>query len=164
LRITVIGTKLLSFQLYRLRFLVTLRVEIIAQVSFVSDVDDARVQQNGGLRPKGGVQGLIETGTLSKNVLTLSYPTSDGTMQTIVFKPGSVTEFNAAIGNFQNQKNERDASDTAQKKEKDASDTLSSSLATINEDASQAGPSPGKVSGFVSRHDCGGILLLCRWT
>ena len=95
--------------------------------------------------------GITMTGTLSKNVLTLLYPANDGTgtMATIAFKPGSVTEFNTAIGNFQNQKNEKDASDTAQKKEKDASDTaqkkekdasdtLSSSLATINEDASQA--------------------------
>jgi hypothetical protein len=71
--------------------------------------------------------GATMTGTLSKNILTLLYPTSDGTMQTIVFKPGSVTDFNAAIGNFQNQKNA-----------KDASDTLSSSLAKINQDASQA--------------------------
>lgn len=47
--------------------------------------------------------GTTMTGIVNQKMLLLSYPTSDGTMQTIVFKPGGVTDFNAAIGNFQNQ-------------------------------------------------------------
>jgi uncharacterized protein YukE len=57
--------------------------------------------------------GITMTGTLNKNVLTLSYPANDGTgtMATIAFKPGSVTDFNQAVDGFQKQKKEKDASD-----------------------------------------------------
>ena len=71
--------------------------------------------------------GKTMSGTSNKNVLTLSYPANDGTMTTIAFKPGSVTDFNQAVDGFQKQK-----------KEKDASDALSSSFANINQDTSQA--------------------------
>lgn len=71
--------------------------------------------------------GKTMTGTLNKNVLTLSYPANDGTMATIAFKPGSVTDFNQAVDGFQKQK-----------KEKDASDALVSLLVAINQDASRA--------------------------
>jgi len=64
--------------------------------------------------------GKTMTGTLNKNVLTLSYPANDGTMATIAFKPGSVTDFNQAVDGFQKQK-----------KEKDASDALLSSLSAV---------------------------------
>lgn len=71
--------------------------------------------------------GKTMTGTLNKNVLTLSYPANVGTMGTIAFKPGSVTDFNQAVDGFQKQK-----------KEKDASDALVSLLVAINQDASRA--------------------------
>lgn len=71
--------------------------------------------------------GKTMSGTSNKNVLTLSYPANDGTMATIAFKPGSVTDFNQAVDGFQKQK-----------KEKDASDALVSLLVAINQDASRA--------------------------
>jgi hypothetical protein len=51
------------------------------------------------------LSGQTWTGTMKNGVLTLVYPADNGTLQTIVFKSGSINDYNQAINSLQAQGN-----------------------------------------------------------
>jgi len=91
------------------------------------------------------MSGVTWTGTLESNKLTLVYSAKDGTLQTIAFKPASVSDYNKVIINFQAEgnaqaskealeKKQNDNREALQKKQTETRNNLDSVLVSLNKD------------------------------
>lgn len=81
--------------------------------------------------------GKTWTGTIRDNKLTLVYPAKDGSLQTLLFNSGSITDYNQALGNLQNQGAIQANADAYQQKQKETYNSLNSSLGNLRRDTSR---------------------------
>ncbi|MEW6183907.1 MAG: hypothetical protein AB1500_12180 [Bacillota bacterium] len=81
--------------------------------------------------------GITWTGSLKGNELTLVFPCKDGTLGTIIFKPGSVEDYNEAVLGFQNQADTIAALEALQQKQEQVRKELLNIFDELNENTSE---------------------------